>query len=218
MNADINENTGQNSVKEEREGGGGGGGGGRGEEEGGGVGGGEGGSERKEEEEREKEDELLGKRKKYLLNDRQFSKFSHLLEKKSNLDFIEKLKSTPLIHAQRFYPISEKEYGTIIDYVKSILEEKGKKIKSDAEITKTNDLVSTTSSLESDKPLLINPNNKIAAVPNTVSAPAPAPAPATSLDSSMPVVKETRPKALAKTNIWKPETWLAYRPKSKKDG
>ena len=40
MNADINENTGQNSVKEEREGGGGGEGGGRGEEEGGGGGGG----------------------------------------------------------------------------------------------------------------------------------------------------------------------------------
>ena len=80
------------------------------------------GGEKKEE--KEEESQLLEERKLYLLTDSLFSKFSHLLDPKTNLDFIQKLKSTPLIHGERYYPIVKKEYDSIVNYVKSILESK----------------------------------------------------------------------------------------------
>ena len=70
----------------------------------------------------EKTEEEVFNNYNYLLNDSQYKKFSHLLEKKTNLDYIETIKQTSLIHSKRFFVISAKEYDKLIQYIKKNIE------------------------------------------------------------------------------------------------
>ena len=174
----------------------------------------------KSEEGEPKEKEANFEERKYLLNDSQFSKFSHLLGKKTNLAFIQKLKETPLVHGKRFYPITSKDYAIIKNHIKSVLQEKADAAGS----VKTEQLTSIAppGSSELPKPSFSLPNNdkpgsaepaahsQIAATSSgkTSTAPAHVPIPKPS--------QSQRFKSIPKDQVWKPENWLTYRPKYKK--
>lgn len=64
--------------------------------------------------------------KKYLLDNKQFSKFGRLLGEKKNSAFIQKIIDTPLVHSKRYFPISREEYLIIKRFIESSLNEKKK--------------------------------------------------------------------------------------------
>ena len=59
----------------------------------------------------------------YLLNDRQFQKFSKYLQPRTNDDFIKKLQEKHLIYSQKYYPILKTELEIIKN---SLIQERDK--------------------------------------------------------------------------------------------
>merc|ERR1712212_1093785 len=60
---------------------------------------------KKEEEEEEKENELK-RENLYLLDSQLFFKYQHLIQNKSNFDYLKKINEKSLLYGKRFYPIS----------------------------------------------------------------------------------------------------------------
>ena len=186
-------------------------------------------SDGEKKEEKEEESQILEEKKLYLLTDSLFSKFSHLLNKRTNLDFIQKLKSTPLIHGERYYPIDKKEYDFIVNYVKSIIE--GKNIKEVKVESSTPSTVPTLAPTKIIKPVddasvkFSNPNSQFDLKTSQPTfgqqQPSFLSSPATSVSGPLisPMTKSMKQKLSSKTDVWKPNTWLIYQTKTaKKDG
>ena len=163
----------------------------------------------------------------YLLNDTQYKKFSHLLEEKTNLDYIESIKQTSLVHSKRFFPISAKEYDKLIHYIKKNIEDK-KKLNEIDNSTTTESFSTTTTTTTTTPTTTTTTITTISTLPITTTtttttttlttpttttttttiAKTPLTSPSTSLNLS-------KSAYVSKSKVWKPLIWYSYLTKKK---
>ena len=92
----------------------------------------------------------------YLIDDHLLTKFSNFLNKdKINLEFLTKLKNSPLVYGKRFYPINDEELQAMKSFVELSLSQKNVITTTTTTTTPTTTITTTTTTTTT--PAIIGP-------------------------------------------------------------